>query len=315
MTDTASLDNVDIRIIGDLLQGTSSFGIPRGIRGSLKQISEKLGLDKDTVRKRIKKLQKAGVIQGWQIVCNPSLLGARTFMIHVEVDPDSSSKKEVMRKMNLIPGVIGVADSLGRDLMVGIVCESEQSLKRHIDLISELAKVKISWHYEIHMPEVNSKFTLTDWKLMRALRKNPLVTYKELGKAIGMSSRAAARRLNWLIDGRAALMLPLINFRAISGAIPIDLFVFYTSSLYKKEVDSKIISRYKDSIIRAGFGGPERGHFTFIMPSLEALQEMLDWIKDTKEVKETRIYFVLEQSFAFEPYDDLIEKKIIAANK
>lgn len=120
----AKLDSTDIRLIGELYQSTSSFGVPRGIKGSLRPVAERLGVDEDTVRNRIRRLEDEGLLQGWQMLYGLGLIGGLLFMVFLDVSP-GVPKEEVVRKLRLVRGVVGFVDMFGSGLSVALICENE----------------------------------------------------------------------------------------------------------------------------------------------------------------------------------------------
>ena len=76
------LDALDHRILKEL-------GSPQvfqwNIRESYSKIAKRVGVDEETVRKRIRRAEKLGVIQGWVLAVNPSLIGCVDVYIDLEV--------------------------------------------------------------------------------------------------------------------------------------------------------------------------------------------------------------------------------------
>ncbi|MBM3124843.1 MAG: Lrp/AsnC family transcriptional regulator [Chloroflexi bacterium] len=61
-----NLDNIDIKIL---------HGLQADARLPLTQLSKQLGIPHGTVRDRIRKLEEAGVIEGYAAILNPAKLG------------------------------------------------------------------------------------------------------------------------------------------------------------------------------------------------------------------------------------------------
>jgi DNA-binding Lrp family transcriptional regulator len=67
-------DTLDLRIIKEI-------GTPRSmqwnVRESYASIAKRVGVDEETVRKRIKRQEKLGAIQGWRAVIHSNLIGCK----------------------------------------------------------------------------------------------------------------------------------------------------------------------------------------------------------------------------------------------
>jgi DNA-binding Lrp family transcriptional regulator len=61
-------------------------------------IAKKLGVDEETVRTRINRLQRSGRFQGWQLILNLHLIGLELASVLLDVD-DSATKKTVFAIM------------------------------------------------------------------------------------------------------------------------------------------------------------------------------------------------------------------------
>lgn len=303
------MDDIDIKLLGEFYQSTSSFGVPRGLKGSLKPISKKLGLDEDTVRNRIRKMENVGVLKGWQLIYGPGIVGSVRSMMMLDVSP-IVSKEEIMRKIRLVHGVVGLVNMFGGGLLVGMLCESEQSAKRSSDLIKELTEVKIQWSYQAPLPKANPALSLTDWKIIKAMRREPLLSYSELGRAVGLSGRAARKRLGRMISERVITVVPQINLRAIEGAICIDVLVSCASPADKRRVDREVAARHTELALRVGWGGPEHAHLALVLPSLGAVQELHEWIRSLNGVNDVKINFMLEQIYLLDALDELVQSRL-----
>ncbi len=306
----AYLDRIDIRLLGQLARGMSAHDFQPEVKGVYGRIAKKLGLDEDTVRKRMERLESTGVIRGWQVVLNPNVLGLKMFVIWMSVSPQLRVE-EAVRKIRLVHGVASIARLVGDVLGVGIFCESEQVFRRSVGLISELAETKELTTYVVDQPGTEVELTTTDWQIIKALRPDPLVRYSEMAKKLGLSSRTVTRRLLRLLEGNVVFFLPNIDFGLCEGLSCVDLFVTYTASSLKREVDRSIFTKFEDYILRAGWGSANYGHFEFLVPNVRVAQEIVVWTRGLRGVREARLNFVYDrQNFFDDAQDEVIASRV-----
>jgi DNA-binding Lrp family transcriptional regulator len=75
------LDSVDTRLLRQLLQNRGLYALDPDFRKSFQDIAKVLGVDSDTVRNRVKRLENIGFIQGWNVLLNPSILGVKESVV------------------------------------------------------------------------------------------------------------------------------------------------------------------------------------------------------------------------------------------
>ncbi len=67
-------DTLDLRIMKEI--GTPQ-SMQWNVRESYSSIAKRVGVDEETVRKKIKRQEKLGAIQGWRAVIHPNLIGCK----------------------------------------------------------------------------------------------------------------------------------------------------------------------------------------------------------------------------------------------
>ena len=284
------MDRIDIKVLGQLSRGVSSVGFQPEVKGVYGRTADKLGLDVDTVRKRVARLESTGIIRGWQLVVNPNVLGLKVFAIRMAINPQLRIQ-EAIRKIRLVHGVTGIAHVMGDRLGVGLICENEQVFRKRAELISELMGTKNLTTYEVNYPRTKVELTSADWQLIDALRPDPLVSHAQVAEKLSLSSRTVQRRLARLTQGGVIFFRPKINLILLDGSSCVDLFVSYTASGFKDKVDSSIFTKFEEFVLRAGWGSPSHGFFEFVIPNVHVAQEILDWTRALRGVRDVTLSF------------------------
>jgi DNA-binding Lrp family transcriptional regulator len=303
------LDRIDIKVLGGLSRGTSSIGSQPVLQGVFGRIAKRLVLDEDTVRKRVDRLESAGIFRGWQLVVNPGVLGLKLYGAQVTVSPQLGIQ-DAVRKIMLVQGVTSIACEVVDTLGIGIICENELVFRNRIELISELAGTKELTTYAVNYPQPEVQLSRTDWQVINAFRPNPLIRYSEVADKLGISSRTVQRRLKKLAVSKAIFFRPIIDVSRFEGASSVSLFVSYASDEFKREVDRSIFGRFEDYILRAGWGSASHGYFEFIIPNIHVVKEIVDWTRSLRGVKELRLNLKYDSLSLYEnALDEIIARQ------
>jgi len=166
----------------------------------------------------------------------------------------------------------------------------------------------------IPVPKCAAQLTQTDWRIVKALQKNPRQSYPIISKEVGISTKTVKRRLKKMIEEMALFVLPSIDPKALEGATIVDLLVFYTNPESKTEVDKRIISQFDDLLIRAELGDTEHGFFNLIIGNISKAKEILAWVKEQPGVRSAFIELVQDRIELHESFTELVDKKLAEAS-
>ncbi len=298
-----------MKLLGQLSRGVSSLDREPDLKGIYGKVAKRLALDEETVRRRVEKLEAAGIIRGWQLLVNPNALGLKKFGILMTVSP-RLRVDEAVRKIRLVQGVTYISRPVGESLRIGILCENQEALRNKVELISELTGTEELTTYAVRHPRTEVEPTPTDWRIIKALRPNPLVHYAELAEKVGLSSRTVSRRLMRLSQGSVIFFRLDLDFSLLDGCSCACLFVFYASSGFKDTLDRRIFTRFEDYVLRAGWGSASHGYFEFVIPNVHVAQEIADWTRAQEGVKEAKLSFRDRRLYFHQVIDQIIEGRI-----
>jgi DNA-binding Lrp family transcriptional regulator len=127
-------DDLDIRIIRAL---ASPGSFQWDVRISYARVAAGLHVDEDTVRNRLRRMNDARFLLGWQLILNPVLLGREAAIVELRVG-DSESKPEVISRLKMLEGVTLIADFAGKELAVTTLYENAATLERQVQLFASL---------------------------------------------------------------------------------------------------------------------------------------------------------------------------------
>ena len=105
------MDKTDHEIVAALYKGAKT---------PFRKISQRVHMSESAVRKRVKRLERAGVIEGYTIVADPSKLGYNTMAI-VGLDVAAEKHHEVIEQLKKLDEVKKLATSTGKFMIVTTV--------------------------------------------------------------------------------------------------------------------------------------------------------------------------------------------------
>lgn len=114
------IDGIDKTILSYLMQDA---------RTSINRLSKEVGISGAAVHQRIKKLEKAGVISGSQVLLNPKILGFKTIaFIGIYLDK-AMRNPEAVKQLKKIPEIIECHYTTGNwSIFIKLMCKDNEHL-------------------------------------------------------------------------------------------------------------------------------------------------------------------------------------------
>ncbi|HEX2021128.1 MAG TPA: AsnC family transcriptional regulator [Candidatus Thermoplasmatota archaeon] len=217
------MDALDVRILRAM--GIRPFGRARGadaIRAP--RLARAVGVTVDTVKERVARMERAGVVAGYQVIPNLRHLGL-TGEAYLVRAADDAQKEAIVAEACAIPRILEVHDFLGEpvcvDFAFGDAREREAALAR-FEAITGRAPLRF---YGRGMPEVPRALTPLDWRILRALRADARRSPAEVAQDVGVSGRTVKRRLERMADEGSFFVLPVLDMSKADGLILFTLLV------------------------------------------------------------------------------------------
>jgi len=298
-----SPDDLDIRIIKTM---ASPHSFQWDVRISNAHVAKELDVDEETVRNRLRHMEEAGFLQGWQLILNPILLGMESGIAEVRFN-GQGSKDEVISELSLLEGVTLIDDFYGSELAVHLLYENEEMLNRQIHLIGYLTgHPNPAWWIEA-FPTCKLDPTKTDWLIIQALRKRAREKLSDVAHDLQISTRTVKRHMLRLIDGNAFYLDPLMDVSKIGGVR--SRFWVVCEESKKRAVDEKALSTLK-RIISTHTSPRKYSVFIVHCANASEVQEISHWLEKLDGVKEVRSNFDVEHIHIDKWLSREIEKRI-----
>jgi len=300
-----SLDTLDIRIIKELQSPASFQWDPRKSYAALAEI---LGVDKETVRRRLVRMRKDGFLQGWQLVVNPHLIGREAASVELEtVDPEA--KGIAIPRIMLVEGVTLIFDFHGKGLQVLLFYESERALARRIQLIASICGGGKAIHWKLGFPPCAVEPRRTDWQIIAAMLRNPRRKFSDTAHEMKVSPRTVKRRMILMANGYAFFLQPVLNSEKFD-AMGCRFLIICPDRIKKRLMEEKVLSRFSE-IVFSHTAAEEHSLFTIICHNISKAEGIQEWIGGLDGVKEVRMDIVRKMMVVQEWLEEEIEREVL----
>jgi DNA-binding Lrp family transcriptional regulator len=230
------MDRLDLKIF--LAMGARYYTFQGGVERQLNLsfIAKQLGVNPDTVRARIKKLEESGFIKYYQIFPNFRLFGMSCLATGL-IFPNPASKKEALKKLKLINEVPWIDERLNSLRVLLLYQTLEPDLERKLALVEELTGVKPMRQNYMETLPVGMEPTLIDWLLFRSLRYDARKPTEQVAKELGLTARALNYRLQRLTRGNAYFIVPVISLENLQNTTCTHFTIFLDENRRAEAID------------------------------------------------------------------------------
>ncbi|HZY94500.1 MAG TPA: AsnC family transcriptional regulator [Candidatus Bathyarchaeia archaeon] len=265
--------DLDIRIMKEL---TSPSSFRWDIRESYGSIAAKIGVDEETVRRRVNRARESGFLKGWQVVLNPHVIGRESAGAQLTVD-DENRKGSVISDIEKSDGVVIMINFHGKSLRVIFYHKGDKDLADKIQGFSSICQSEQPIVWRGGFPSSSVKLKRTDWEIILALRKDPRRSPSEIADEVGVSTRTVKRRITGLTRGLAFYLLPMLDYRKYPG-VAVDFLVFCPDLQKKYQLD-KLVRAKTDRIIFSFIDAKGFSIYAILCLNISEAENIHDWLK------------------------------------
>jgi DNA-binding Lrp family transcriptional regulator len=299
------MDDLDVHILRELTQANSVLPARPGLRASYRNIARALAVSPGTVRNRIGRMYTSGVLTGSSVYVNPNLLGLEAGAYAVEVSP-RHRKREVIGHLRELEGVYFLQNFRGSLLGVTFVYPDAESRERTLEEILRITGAEGGAFSHVPYPPCHVTLSRSEWKMVSRLVRGSFSTYSTLAQELKVSVRTIKRRVTKLVRSHAILSVPTMDYRALSGCVPVDLVVAFSSPAARHEAERRILALVGDRMIFAGVW-TDFGLYSLILPKVSTATQIAEEVPRIPGVGMSRVEIVeehIDQVRALHPYVD-----------
>ena len=283
------MDDLDVRIFKELGNPSS---LQWNVRETYSNIARRLGIDEETVRRRLKKAEKLGSLPGWRMMINPHIMDCEAACLDLDVGSEET-KDRVISEISQIDGVIKILDFRGKGLQVTLYYPDEDALRKKIELIYSLStSLSVPTVWEVRFPKTDIRMTEADWMIIWAMLDDARKSLGDVSKKVGVSTRTIERRLTKMSEARVVYLQGTPNFKNFAGLSCVFL-VFCPNSERKKLVDEAVLSKAR-RIELANTSAKQYTTFVTAFDNLSESDEFMKWLRSLDGVESVKMGIVKE---------------------
>ena len=278
------MDDLDVRIVKEL----SNPGSPQwNVRETYSGIAKRLGVDEETVRRRLKRAQELGTVTGWKMMVNPHLLGCKAACLDLEVG-NEEKKDSMVAEIRQVDGVIKILNFRGKGLQITLYYESDDALKEITRLIQSKSSSSNPVAWELHFPRPEIILNKTDWKIVDAMLDDARQSLEEVSRSTGISVRTVERRLTTMSEERTVYLQGTPHFKNFMGVSCVFLVFCPAGGEKKRIVDESILAKVA-RIELANTTGDQYSTFAMIFDNLTQADDFVGWIEGLDGVQSAKM--------------------------
>jgi len=203
-----------------------------------RQIGKKVGLSGVSVKSRVSKMVRSGVIQNFTMKVEPASLGYGVIYMTVPSDDEAS----MVKKLKLVGEPFFVVPCLGDITACAIVVEKDMEQKT--ELVKNLiSNTRIILTMDAKESEFRVDLTKTDFKILEQLLKNPKEKIDVIAKSTKLSTKTVTRTIEKFETN------PAIQFTIIYDPRKLEKFIAFALLAMVQNDTRKVLKE-----IEAGFG-------------------------------------------------------------
>ena len=269
------LDNYDMKILGIL---TIDCRTPD------RQIGKKVGLSGVSVKSRITKMVRSGVIQNFTMKVEPPCLGYGVIYLIVPSDDEAG----IIKKLKLVGEPFFVVSCLGDITACAIVVEKDMEQKA--ELVKNLiSNARIVLTLDAEESEFKADLTKTDFKILEQLLKNPKEKIDSIAKSTKLSTKTVTRAIERFEANPAIQFTIIYDPKKLEKFIAFALLAMVQTNI--KKIKKEIATSFGDYFWQVPFTAKELLVLFMYSDNIYNADTMHHKIKEIDGVAFSEIFF------------------------
>ena len=284
------MDNLDIKILGRLLNNC---------RESDRQIGKELGISGSSVRARVQKMEKSGIIEKFTVKVDPPLLGLGVMYIVVS----GQNVKSILDQMSLVGKPFFVVPCIGGITVCGIVVK--ENLKEKIEIIKNLMKdIRILSIFEAESSITDSNLTKTDLEILEKLLENPRQKIEIISKKVNLSTKTITRCIEKLNENDSIQFTLVYDPTKINEFIPHAILAWIDNDLKKTLIILE--KKFLESFLQIPFIAKNQIVLFMYSKDIYSMDELVQKVRTTENIKSADLFIPKKMIF----YNDWLKAAI-----
>ena len=249
-----------------------------------RQIGKKVGLSGVSVKSRITKMERAGIIQNFTMKVEPPSLGYGVIYLVVPSDDES----DIVKKLKLVGEPFFVVPCLGDIIACGIVVEKD--VEQKTELVKNLiSNVRIVLTLDPKESEFRADLTKTDFKILDQLLKNPREKIDSMAKSTKLSTKTITRTIEKFEKNPAIQFTIIYDPRKLEKFVAFAVLVMVQNDV--KKIKKEIEDAFGDHFWQVPFTAKELLVLFMYSDNIYNADVMHHRIKELDGVAFTEVFF------------------------
>jgi len=249
-----------------------------------RQIGKKVGLSGVSVKSRIIKMVRSGVIQNFTMKVEPPCLGYGVIYLIVP----SCDEAGIIKKLKLVGEPFFVVSCLGDITACAIVVEKDMEQKA--ELVKNLiSNARIVLTLDAEESEFKADLTKTDFKILEQLLKNPKEKIDSIAKSTKLSTKTVTRAIERFEANPAIQFTIIYDPKKLEKFIAFALLAMVQTNI--KKIKKEIATSFGDYFWQVPFTAKELLVLFMYSDNIYNADTMHHKIKEIDGVAFSEIFF------------------------
>ena len=249
-----------------------------------RQIGKKVGLSGVSVKSRITKMVRSGVIQNFTMKVEPPCLGYGVIYLIVPSDDEAG----IIKKLKLVGEPFFVVSCLGDITACAIVVEKDMEQKA--ELVKNLiSNARIVLTLDAEESEFKADLTKTDFKILEQLLKNPKEKIDSIAKSTKLSTKTVTRAIERFEANPAIQFTIIYDPKKLEKFIAFALLAMVQTNI--KKIKKEIVTSFGDYFWQVPFTAKELLVLFMYSDNIYNADTMHHKIKEIDGVAFSEIFF------------------------
>src|ERR671911_1024452 len=292
------LDTIDLNILSTLA---------RDCRTSYSRIGSQIGLTSKSVKARVKKMLRSGVIEKFVVRVNPAAFGYRTAIVLTRTS-SGITKDDVIQRVKEFGDLAYHAHHVGSTSVAALIIKKpldEKIIQSLNDRLKPATVVRIS---VAELSVASTDLSETDLRIIKCLLlSGGRIEISDIAKEVGISEKTTTRRLNRMKESRLLDFSLQCSPAAMIGYIQFVIPISVAKSHYHN-VRERMYSEFQANILYSpSLIEPEdRLAFVLFGENVFVVDHVLAKVNSFEGVKSADAYILTKWQY----YEDWIMKEI-----
>jgi DNA-binding Lrp family transcriptional regulator len=291
------LDNIDFNILVTLA---------RDCRTSYSSMGSLIGLTPKSVKARVKRMVRSGVIEKFIVRVNPEGFGYRTARVLVRTS-NGITKDDVIQRVKQFGDLAYHVHHMGRTSVAALIIKESIS-KKTIQSLSDSLKPANVRRITVSELPVSTELSETDLRIIKCLLlSGAKMGISEIANELGISEKTTTRRLDRMKEGRLLDFSIQCDPASMIGYIQFAILINFEKTHYR-DVCERMYREFQENILyRPSIIDPnDQLIFVLFGENVFKVDSVLAKVDSFEGVKSADVYILTKWQY----YDDWIIRKI-----